>query len=1068
LSHPKVLPDVDSGASQVESAAQEDTSINRDLEAPSDEDLEQLKSFGKLLDQALQMQPTPSIASNVKSIGPFPILRALGEGGCGVVYLASDPVLKREVAIKVPRGSLLNSKQNLERFVQEAKIVAKLQHTNIVEIFQVGSNGSSQFLVFEYCGGGSLADWLAKQDALLPPRVCAEILLSLARAVDYAHQQGILHRDVNPRNVLLVSLSERAVAAAKSDFPFIPKLSDFGLGAWLDDRNTAVHTQTGAVLGTLPYMAPEQTRSSNQPLTVAVDIYALGVVLYELLTRKRPFVGDSQVETLRLILESPPAPPRRLRKLIPRDLETICLKCLEKSPSQRFSSAEAMAEELERHLLGIPIRTRRVNFIERFVRWAVRRRQQVGIGILVAILLATIAWGSSWYAGELRAARDRADGITRDAELQLKQESEKHALEILNAKARDEQTRREKYNDQIGALADAASYRTYRVIQQLREWIPTSDDKPDLRGFEWYYLMQRCGGDVVPMMTLTASDEEIEAMHLAESGDSVYIAHGNTISEWDPQSGTRRALLHQSPTKIRDFAVSRARQQLAFAVYGSPDIEILDLSQTPPKRWDYRKVRFGECCNRLVYNSGDNALNARLHSTSSLNSAFDGPGHLFSHGTDTSPHVWWMPFRHYKVVDIAYDSFSDQLLTTQADRIYMGSTSKLPEQVIPTSTPNRADVTSLSISREGKLLAASTASNDILVYQRHWTQRWILDVSLPVEKRRLDTPPERLIHHRNPIRFARDSRRLFSSNESGLHYWDVLQRKVLCSVIQLPDSELRHLELLPDGQTAVWTTGNVTGLWRPIEDISPIAGHDKETWSVDFSPDGKLLATGSDDETVRLWDMASGAQLGELTGHVATISDVAFAQDGRLASASLDGTVRIWEPKSGRLLRSLDGHTGPVKSLSWFADGKRLAAADSPKPELPSRIVIWDTTTGKELQVFHGFLDRINSVTITEDQRYLIATSNDKSIRIWDVESGTLIQSWSNQSPIRCATLMNQDRWVVTGDNQGLVQIRDIATASVVRNLRGHAAAVLSVAVSPDGRVVASGGEDKVVRLSDS
>jgi tetratricopeptide (TPR) repeat protein len=366
--------------------------------------------------------PTPPVESeSPETIGRFVIRHELGRGGFGVVYLASDPKLGREVALKVPHARVLTSAKLRDRFRAEARAAAGLDHPNLVPVFETGEAGDLCYLVSAYCPGGTLGEWLRARKSPVPATDAAELVSTLAWAVQHAHERGVLHRDLKPANVLMVSggvvsgewSDELPLTAHHS--PLTPKITDFGLAKQVAAE--APETQDGTFVGTPGYMAPEQATTGGT-VGPTTDVYALGAILYECLTGRPPFQGDGPLDTLGQVRSNEPVPPRRLRPKLPRDLETICLKCLEKAPARRYHTAGALAEDLERFRAGRPVTARRVGLGGRAWRWA-RRRPAIA-ALLAALVVALTVGGTGivwqWRRAEANAVamRDQRDAAERE------------------------------------------------------------------------------------------------------------------------------------------------------------------------------------------------------------------------------------------------------------------------------------------------------------------------------------------------------------------------------------------------------------------------------------------------------------------------------------------------------------------------------------------------------------------------------------------------------------------------------------------------------------------------------
>ena len=352
----------------------------------------------------------PHLAFRLGGAEGFEILEVLGRGGMGIVYKARDCKLNRHVAIKMLLGGQAPSPDMLQRFFLEATTVARLEHPNIVQLHTIADKTETPFFVMEYVAGGSLAQLLKGKP--LSPRQGAALVRTLAAAVHAAHQAGVVHRDLKPANVLLTTDGT-------------PKIADFGLAKNIDSG--AGLTRSGDVLGTPSYMAPEQASGMTRQVTPLIDVYALGAILYEMLVGRPPFLADDPVRTILQVIGEEPIPPRRLQPGVPRDLETICLKCLEKKPARRYPSAAALADDLERYLDGRPITARPAGRTDRLAKW-VRRRPTTAalIGVSVVALLALFSIGTWFYLKE-KAARERSENL--NSQLTVSVANEKTAKE---------------------------------------------------------------------------------------------------------------------------------------------------------------------------------------------------------------------------------------------------------------------------------------------------------------------------------------------------------------------------------------------------------------------------------------------------------------------------------------------------------------------------------------------------------------------------------------------------------------------------------------------------------------
>jgi serine/threonine protein kinase len=335
----------------------------------------------------------PRPAAPRPTVPGYEVVRELGRGGAGVVYLARQVGVRRLVALKVIGSGRFAGPDERARFRREAEAAGRLRHPHIVAVHDVGEQDGCPYLALEYVPGGTLARHLA--DAPLPARAAAELVETLARAVDHAHQHGVVHRDLKPANILLTGGGvagwrggEKAEDVTPPPHHLVPKVADFGL-AWVSG-DVSAPTRTGAVMGTPSYMAPEQAAGDPRRVGPAADGYALGAVLYECLTGRPPFRAATAAETLLQVRDADPVPPSRLQPGVPRDLETVCLKCLGKDPDRRYATAGELADDLRRFRDGRPVRARPAGAAERAWRWARRNPALTAAGAVAGLAVAGV------------------------------------------------------------------------------------------------------------------------------------------------------------------------------------------------------------------------------------------------------------------------------------------------------------------------------------------------------------------------------------------------------------------------------------------------------------------------------------------------------------------------------------------------------------------------------------------------------------------------------------------------------------------------------------------------------
>jgi tRNA A-37 threonylcarbamoyl transferase component Bud32 len=433
--------------------------------------------------------------THVRYFGDYELERVLGEGGMGIVYKARQLSLNRRVALKMIKAARFASADDLRRFHNEAEAVARLDHPNIVPIFEVGQFQDQHYYSMKLVLGEGLDKRL--KDFTGDPRRAARLMALVAGAIHHAHERGILHRDLKPANILV-------------DADGQPHVTDYGLAKRVEGDSEL--TQTGAVLGTPAYMAPEQTSGRKGAITMATDVYGLGAILYALLTGRGPFGGTTVLETLDQVRQRAPEPPRSLNPRVPRDLEVICLKCLEKDPRRRYASADALAQDLSRWLQGLPIAARPTAAWEFVLMWARKRPEVAALALALTIVAMAGILGIVWQWRDAVANAESARRIAYVAHINLVEKE----------------------------LQDGHVDRAAEILDGERPRPGLSD----LRGFEWSYLDHLCHAYLAQVHAV-----EGFAKCVAFSPDGRHIAwldQGGVIRIWDAGPAHTNMLIRQS------------------------------------------------------------------------------------------------------------------------------------------------------------------------------------------------------------------------------------------------------------------------------------------------------------------------------------------------------------------------------------------------------------------------------------------------------------------------------------------------------------------------------------------
>jgi WD40 repeat protein len=957
----------------------------------------------------------------------YEILGELGRGGMGVVYQARQVQLKRLVALKMILAGGHASEQELARFKTEAEAVARLRHPHIVQIYEVGEwragdvSPSMPYFSLEFCEGGSLEKKLGGTPQ--PPTEAALLVQTLARAMDSAHRAGIVHRDLKPANILLASGGREPPEGASSGgsrpplAQYIPKITDFGLAKKLDGGTG--QTATGAIMGTPSYMAPEQAGGQSKAIGPAADIYALGAILYELLTGRPPFRAETPLDTALLVLSEEPVPPRRLQHKVPRDLETICLQCLHKERSKRYPTAEALAEDLQRFLEDRPIVARPTGWVERGWRWCKRNRGVAAALVAVAVALLAGSVASTLLA--IQAHQNAARANLNATEARTEKEHAQDAAELARqaesrASARETEARqlaatlqRNLYDVQLNAARKNLNSGLVDVARdQLERLRPLRPGDPDLRGFEWFHLYRR--SLPVDHRVLYGSGGTVNTLAWSPDGKLLASASGTgfTIRLWDAVTGQQIRVLWGHRGQVHRVCFSPDGTRLASA------------SEDGTMRiWRVASGRELHVCR---------APGGELRCV-----AWRPDGkELASTGVDGSIHLW----------DAATGESRGRL------------------------EGSRSPTISLCYSPDGKQLATGS-------------DNWKVCLWDAVHGKLLRT----FSGHTEPIyevAFSPNGQLLGSAAaDATARLWNVSTGDQ-CFVLRGHGGFVRGIAFSPDSdRVATACDDRLVRLWdaRTGKELRTLGGHGGLVWPVAFQPGGKGLAFGSDDATVRIWDLDGEPGVRNLLG----AGPVAFLRDGRqLATVGMLSRIRLlrvgaWSPDHAPTLeqvQSLPGHWGEVVRIVASRDGRHLATLGA--TDRTARL--WDAATGKLLLVVrHPGKEILLGLALDPTGKYLATAGSGGIIRIWDATpAGDGKERSQPRRELRVPSALvvglafsPDGRLLASGAADGVLRLWDPETGSQLRECRGHEYLIGAVGFHPNGQEVATGSADRSVRIWD-
>jgi WD40 repeat protein/tetratricopeptide (TPR) repeat protein len=969
-------------------------------------------------------------------VSGFEIYCELGRGGMGVVYHARRILLDRPCALKMILAGELASPEAATRFLSEAAAVARLRHANILQIYEIGEHNGRTYLELEFAEGGSLAEKI--DGTPWPPRRAAGLVEPIARAAAEAHRQGIVHRDLKPANVLLMAEGT-------------PKLCDFGLAKSIGSNSGL--TRTESVMGSPTYMAPEQAAGHSREVGPTADVYSLGTILYELLTGRAPFRAATVLETLEQVRSAEPVWPSRLVPGTPRDLETVCLKCLDKDPNRRYPTATELADDLRRYLHGDTILARRSAPLERAWRWCRRNPTIAALtGAVAALLLAATALSTVLLISETRSNR-RILAALGDARAQTTRLAAERGIALFDQR------------DGAGALLwlaralatdptnEAGLQHAIRVnmTRAAREQVPAPRAiiegnragriaavaySPDARraavahGPGTVRVIDVASGKVVGSLDASAPNASVSALGFSPDGTRLLVGaatyprdkpvSGRTQA-WDVAGGKRVGKPIEYPGVPRSYSPDA---MVVAAQVGDMTFQLCDVATGKPvgkalvHDQQVSCVAFAPDGKTVV--TGEAPPDRSGQSRALLWNAKTG-GLIWTSDRHPGWHIYGVAFSpDSKIVATAANDRHVRLFDAGTGR-QLGAALKNPEQV-----------GAVAFSPDGRTIAAGMAMHTSGATERAEVRLWdratgkVLGPDLPHEGGVMD------------VAFSPDGATLLSGSSDGTAYlWE------------LPDGP-------PIGRPMSRGSGDVC---------------------LAFTPDGRSVLSAGFESRIVQHDVATGRAAGPVLAAGKFVWQIAVSPDGRTVAAGLGlpastnqsapgfGEARMWDRATGRPIgEPMPHHTDRLKSIAFSPDGKALLTADI------GAVRFWDASNGRNLGIdLAATPDSVSAMALSRDGRQLLVADAHANLRLWNLVSMQVkvLRQQAHRGLIADLAISPDGRFAASASWDKTARVWNMATGEPHGPFLRHDGSVQSIAFNPDGRIVATGGEDRTVRLWD-
>ena len=939
-------------------------------------------------------------------LGPYQLLEEIARGGMGVVYRAQQPGLNRDVAVKVILAGPFAGPTAIARFRTEAKAAARLRHPHIVTVHEFGEAGGHHWLSMDYVAGQTLA--ALTREGPLPARLAARHVRAVADAVAHAHRHGVIHRDLKPGNVIIDGDDE-------------PRVTDFGLAKQLDQHDSP--TLTGQALGTPGFAAPEQLSPKLGTVDARSDVYGLGALLYHLLTGRPPFLAGSLAETIEQTAHAEPAPPRALNPAVPRDLETICLKCLAKEPARRYATAHEVAQELARWLAGEPIAARPTPSWERVARWARRRPALAALATAVLVLSMAVAVVSTVSAVWLSQAKQESERQRKTVEAI----SEKQSLQLAEASfargdnagglARLAQVLRRDPNNAIAAqrLMSALTHRLY--LLPLTEPLAHTD------------IVHRLRFSPDGQRLATASADGTAKIWDVASGRLLHtLGHGGAVwwLEFDPGGGFLGTACADLTARIWNVTTGEPV---------TPPLQTVK-PETLPDVGFGRIAPFADIRGLTCFSFSPNGRSFAVAGRHRVAEVWDFDGREAR---------LRLTLPHSKHVHSARFSFDGRRLATacfdRRARIWDVATGELLADL-----PHVDRVFWAEFSPDGTRFVTAERGG--------FARVWEADTGRPVH----------VLKHLMEVTFAHfspDGRRIVTvSEDTNVRVWDTATGKL--DFLSKHPARVIEARFSPNGRLVATAAEDryvrlfdlTTG-----EPFAEPARHDAGVLDVVFSADGSRLATASLDHTARIWAIPQVPAVPRFE-HGKFVDTAELTRDGkRLLTASGDGTAALWDVLSGNRLQTFRHH-GRVMSAVFSPDESLVLTASADRTAR-----LWRTQGGEPVGEPIRHSEPVESAQFSPDGQWVVTASNDGNSRLTNVKTGEARPLVGVDKDVRWASFSPDGRRIVTAAEENVAQIWNAATGQPVGEPLPHPYWVIHAEFSPDSQRVATACKDGAVRV---